>query len=230
MPANLTPDYEKAERRYKEAVDDAARLDALREMLSVIPKHKGTEKLQADIKRKLSQLRRSESRKPVRGADPYHVPHSGAGQVVLVGVPNVGKSMIVATATHAQVKVAEYPFTTQLPAPGMLHFEDVQIQLVDTPPVTAEHVPTGLLGTIRASDIIAIVADMSGDALDQADTVCKLLADKGVTLRSVPIRSWTNPRRPSIAPSCWPTRWTWPRRATWTPFASFTPAGWRWSR
>lgn len=187
MPANLTPDYERAEQRYRSAATDDERLQALREMYATIPKHKGTEKLQADIKRKISQLRKTISRKPSKGADLFHVPRAGAGQVVLIGPPNVGKSMIVATTTHAPVKVADYPFTTALPVPGMASYQDVQIELVDTPPVTAEHIPGGLLGTIRNSDIIAIVVDASQDPLEQAEMVIALLQSRGLELRSVPI-------------------------------------------
>jgi ribosome-interacting GTPase 1 len=184
MPANLTPAYEKAEQRYREAVSDEDKLDALREMLSTIPKHKGTEKLQADLKRRISQARKAGSKKAVKGADPFHVPRSGAGQVVLVGPPNVGKSAIVAATTKAQVKVAPYPFTTQLPQPGMAHFEDVQIQLVDTPPITAEHVPPGLHGTVRAGDIIAVVVD-ANEPLEGADLALGILEERGLILRSV---------------------------------------------
>ena len=111
MPTNVTPQYEKAEQRYREARTDEERLDALHEMLSTIPKHKGTEKLQADIKRRISHLRKAEGgRGKKRGRDPFHVPKSGAGQVVLIGPSNVGKSMLVATTTNAAVKVADYPY------------------------------------------------------------------------------------------------------------------------
>jgi uncharacterized protein len=161
MPANLTPDYERAEQRYRQATTDEDKLDALREMFSTIPKHKGTEKLQADLKRKISQFRKTIAKKPAKGADPFHVPRSGAGQVVLIGPPNVGKSMLVAKTTHAPAKVADYPFTTAIPLPGMAHFEDVQIELVDTPPLTPGHIPGGLMGTIRGADIIAIIVDAS---------------------------------------------------------------------
>jgi ribosome-interacting GTPase 1 len=185
MPANLTPDYERAEQRYRAAATDDERLVALRDMFANIPKHKGTEKLQADIKRKISQLRKSVARRPAKGTDPYHVPHAGAGQVVLIGPPNSGKSSLVARTTHAPVKVADYPFTTALPVPGMAHWNDVQIELVDTPPVTPEHIPGGLLGTIRNADVIAIVVDASDDPLEQAETAINLLRSRGLVLRTV---------------------------------------------
>lgn len=196
MPANLTPEYERADRKYRLAASDAERLDALREMLSAIPKHKGTEKMQADLKRRISQLRKLSVKKGAsRGPDLFHVPKSGAGQIVLVGAPNTGKSMLVATTTNASVKVADYPFTTPLPVPGMWQYEDVQIELVDTPPMTADRVPPGLMGTVNLADVIAIVVDAAADPLEQADMVFELLTGRGLILRNVP-RSRLDPEDP----------------------------------
>lgn len=196
MPANVTPEYEKAEQRFREAATDAERLDALQQMLSTIPKHKGTEKMQADIKRRISQLRKAEAKKgPGKGPDPFHVPRGGAGQVVLVGPPNAGKSALVAATTNAPVKVAAYPFTTALPAPGMWEYEQAQIQLVDTPPLSAEHVPGGLFGTINAADVLCVVVDLSTEPLAQADATLALLAGRGLKLRSVP-RTELDPEDP----------------------------------
>ncbi|MFI5380069.1 MAG: GTPase [Tepidisphaerales bacterium] len=185
MPANLTPDYERADEKYRAAVSDEDKLEALREMLSTIPKHKGTEKLQADIKRKISQYRHAVAKKPAKGADPFHVPRTGAGQVVLIGPPNTGKSALVARTTHAPAKVADYPFTTALPLPGMCHWEDVQIELVDTPPITPEHLPGGLLGTIRGANIVAIVVDASADPLEEVEVILDLLTGRGLWLRTM---------------------------------------------
>lgn len=186
MPANLTPDYDRADQRYRAAATDDERLEALREMFAVIPKHKGTEKLQADLKRRISQFRKAVAKKPAKGPDPFHVPRSGAGQVVLVGPPNTGKSRLVARTTHAPVKVGDYPFTTAVPAPGMWAFDDVQVQLVDTPPLTADHAPGGLLNTIRNADIVAVVVDASGEPLEEAEMTVGVLSGRGVVLRSVP--------------------------------------------
>jgi hypothetical protein len=187
MPANLTPEYEKAELRYRQATSDEERLAGLQAMLSAIPKHKGTEKMQADIKRRISQVRREEQKAAhSKGPDPFHIPHSGAGQVVLVGAPNTGKSSLLAATTHAAAKVAEFPFTTVVPQPGMWHKDDVQIELVDTPPVTAEHVPTGLMGTIRNADVVCVVVEAGEAALDQAEIVLNLLSLRGLVLCSTP--------------------------------------------
>jgi len=186
MPANLTPDYAKAENQFRQAATDAERLEALQEMLRAVPKHKGTEKIQADIKRRIRELRRAAlvRKSAGKGPDPFHIVKSGAGQVILIGAPNTGKSLLVAKMTKAPVKVADYPYSTALPVPGMAEYEDVQIQLVDTPPVTVEHVPGGLVNAVRLADVTCIVVDLSADPLEQAETVRGLLAAKGVTLRT----------------------------------------------
>jgi ribosome-interacting GTPase 1 len=188
MPANLTPEYERAERRYREATDDAARLAALQEMLATVPKHKGTEKMQADIKHRLSQVRREQQRTghTTKGPDPFHIPRSGAGQVVLIGPPNAGKSSLLAAVTNAPAHVADYPFTTVVPQPGMWTMDDVPIELVDTPPFTVEHVPAGLMGTIHNADVVGVVVEAGDNALDQLETSLDVLAARGLRLRTAP--------------------------------------------
>lgn len=188
MPANVTPEYEKAERHYRLAATDADRIAALEEMLATIPKHKGTEKMQADIKRRLSQLRKDQARtgRASRGPDPFHIPKSGAGQVVLMGPPNTGKSSLLAVTTHAAVKVADYPFATLVPQPGIWDKDGIPIELVDTPPVTPEHVPTGLIGTARNSDLVCLVVDSSSTAVEQVELTLSVLTSRGLDLRTVP--------------------------------------------
>lgn len=200
MPANLTPEYEKAERRYRQATNDEERLAGLQEMFSAIPKHKGTEKMQADLKHRISQLRRQEQTTAhSKGPDPFHIPKGGAGQVVLIGPPNTGKSSLLAATTHAAVKVAEYPFTTVLPQPGMWHKDDVQIELVDTPSLTPEHVPTGLMGTIRNADVVCMVVEAGEAALEQVEMVLSVLSARGLTLRTL-ARNQLSPADPSQRP------------------------------
>lgn len=180
MPANLTAQFKKAEERYKAAGTDEEKLAALEEMLREIPKHKGTEHLQGDIKKRISKLRgemESGGKKGgARHVDLFHVPRSGAGQVALVGMPNSGKSAILAALTKAPVTVADYPFTTDKPVPGMALHEDVPIQLVDAPPITADFAPPGLVNTYRSADLLAIVIDLAGEVLEQME-VCTAYLD-----------------------------------------------------
>jgi len=180
MPANLTQQYLKAEQRYKTATTDEERLDALEEMLREIPKHKGTEHIQADLKKRRSKLKAAIEGGSKKGGakhvDVFHVPKSGAGQVALVGTPNAGKSAIVAALTNAPVHVAEFPFATDKPVPGMAKFEDVPIQLVDAPPITSDFAPPGLVNTYRNADMLAIVIDLAGGVLEQME-VCMAYLD-----------------------------------------------------
>lgn len=173
MPANLTPDYLAAEREYKHAETPQEKVAALERMLATVPKHKGTEKLQADIKRRLSQERKESQKKgPGHATAFYLVKREGAGQVVLVGPPNSGKSQLVRSLTHALPEVAEYPFTTRLPIPGMMRFEDIQIQLVDLPPLSPDFTEPWLQQVIRNANLSVLVLDVNDSSvLDEIEYV-----------------------------------------------------------
>jgi ribosome-interacting GTPase 1 len=174
MPANLTPEYFKAEKWYKSATTDEERILALERMLAVMPKHKGTDHLKADLRRKLSKLKDTSTQQKKGGGkhvDIFHVPRGGAGQIVLLGTPNSGKSSLVAALTNAKVNIADFPFATNGPVPGMVMFEDVPIQLVDMPPITADYIAPGQVGTYRNCDLIAVVVDLSAD-IDEQLLVC----------------------------------------------------------
>lgn len=165
MPANLTPNYLAAEARFREAVTTEEKLAALDEMYATIPKHKGTEKLRADIKRRVSKLREKQPTKKGKHLDEFHIEKQGAGLVVLLGPPNSGRSMLLSRLTSAEPEIADYPYTTRAPMPGMVEFEDVTIQLVDTPPVFGEHAEGGVISLARNADAVAIVLDASDNAL-----------------------------------------------------------------
>jgi ribosome-interacting GTPase 1 len=189
MVLNVRADYIRAEEKYKAARTDEEKLAALREMLATAPKHKSAEKLLKDIKRRISRLRHecAENRKKAGHVDPFAIRPQGAGQVLLIGTPNSGKSRIVATLTKASVKVEDYPFTTQLPVPGMAHHEDVPIQLVDTPPLTAAHVPKGMAGAIDHTDAVLIVIDgAAGSALEDLEVCLNFLASRKLCPVSAP--------------------------------------------
>ncbi len=176
MPANLTPEYLAAEQEFKSARSAEEKIAALEKMLSTIPKHKGTEKLQADIKRRLSRARKESQKKGARQAPYWLVKKEGAGQVVLIGPPNAGKSRLLAALTHARPEVADYPFTTRAPVPGMMTFENVQIQLVDLPPISAEFTERWIPQAIRAANLAVLVVDPTDAAvLEEIEFILHLL-------------------------------------------------------
>jgi len=184
MPANLTPHYLQAEQRFKSAKTNEDKVKALEEMLATIPRHKGTEKMQADLKRRLSKLRAEQARRPASRAGIMHrVEREGAGQVALVGPPNSGKSLLVRRFTHAMPEVADYPFTTRAPLPGMMPFEDVQVQLVDLPPVHPDFPESWLYQIIRNADAALLVVDLSDpDLLEDLETTLGQVANAKVQL------------------------------------------------
>jgi ribosome-interacting GTPase 1 len=192
MPANLTPEFLAARERFNKAKTDEERLDALQEMLATIPKHKGTEKMQADIKRRIAKLRErmEQRRRSGKGGGPtYHVEPEGAAQVALVGPPNSGKSSLLAALTNARPDIAPYPMSTFRPHPGMMEYEDIQIQLVDLPPITPEYTEGWVYGLVRLADAVLLVLDMtSEDRFREADQVIELLADRHILLVDGPSR------------------------------------------
>lgn len=161
MPANLGPDFLSAEDDFRKAETSAERIEALERMYAALPKHKGTEKLQADIKRRLSQARKDSQKKGASHAAPFYlVPREGAGQVALVGPANSGKSSLVCALTHARPEVAPFPFTTHAPLPGMMAFEDVQIQLLDLPPIAADFTEPWMGQALQRADECVLVVDV----------------------------------------------------------------------
>ncbi|MDR7483646.1 MAG: TGS domain-containing protein [Armatimonadota bacterium] len=196
MPANLTPEYLAADRKFKAATTPQAKLAALEEMLAVIPKHKGTEKMQADLKRRIARLRQETQRRrgAARARPFYHVDREGAGQIALVGGPNAGKSSLLAALTNASPEIADYPFTTRVPLAGMAAFEDVPIQLVDLPPVSPEVAEGWLYALIRGADGALVVVDLADpDLLSSTEQVLALLAAGGVEI--IPPEASRGPRQ-----------------------------------
>ena len=178
MPANLPPQYYEAEERYRLAKTNQEKLAILKKMWAIMPKHKGTDKLQGDLKAKISQLKKEIQKKKKTGKSTYsrHVDKQGAAQVVIIGSLNVGKSQLVASLTNATPEVAPYPFTTHEPLVGMMSFENIKIQLVDTPPITDEFIEPWLPEIIKYADYVILVVDLgSEEVLDQVDAVSKKL-------------------------------------------------------
>lgn len=191
MPANLTPEYRTAEQAFKEAATIPEKIAALEHMLAVIPKHKGTEKMQGELRRRLAKLKQESERGrkggPARGAPVYHVEKEGAGQVALAGAPNTGKSALVRRLTHATPEVADYPFTTRAPIPGMMPFEDIQVQLVDLPPLDPQFGEAWVPQAVRSADAVLLVVDLAAlELLDEIETSVALLDKAKVALEPRP--------------------------------------------
>jgi ribosome-interacting GTPase 1 len=166
MPANLTPQYKKAEEQYRRAQTPEEELRCLELMLREIPKHKGTDKLQAELKAKISKARQETEHAKKVGKKGHHGPHiqrQGAGRAIVLGGPNAGKSTLLARLTRATPEIAPYPFTTREPQPGMMPWEDIMVQLIDTPPITADVFDSNLLGLIRGSDVALLMFDAGAD-------------------------------------------------------------------
>jgi ribosome-interacting GTPase 1 len=166
MAVNLTPQYLEAEAEYKKAKTSEDRLACLQKMWTLLPKHKASEKLQAELKKKMSDLRDEVERGPKggkKGGVSYKVPRQGAGQVMLLGGPNAGKSKLLTRLTRATPEVAPYPFTTREPHVGMMELEDVKVQLIDTPPITADFMETYLSSMVRSADAALLLVDLGDD-------------------------------------------------------------------
>ncbi|NWF93505.1 MAG: 50S ribosome-binding GTPase [Syntrophaceae bacterium] len=173
MPANLTPQYLEAEAKFKQAKTTPEKIKALEVMMAVIPKHKGTEKLRGQLKSRMAKLKEELQKKPTIGKaeQAYNIKREGVGQVVLLGLPNSGKSSLFSQVTHAFSEVGEYPFTTQKPIAGMMKFENVQIQMVDTPPIQLDRVEPGLSNLIRTSDAVLLIVDLTEDPVFQIEVI-----------------------------------------------------------
>lgn len=167
MAVNLPPQYHDAEARYKKAQTPEDKLVALKEMWVILPKHKASEKVQAELKTKISELtdQIEQAKQGPKKAAPgtFKFPRQGAGTVVLVGPPNAGKSLLMTKLTKATPAVAPYPFTTREPIPGMMDFEDVRVQLIDLPPVTADHYENFVTDITRAADAAVLFLDLADD-------------------------------------------------------------------
>ena len=202
MPANLPPQYYIAEEIYRGAKGLAEKAAALQQMLAATPKHKGTDHLRADLRAKVSRaLEELESPKRSGGKpSPYAIRKEGAGQAVLIGRANAGKSQLLASLTGASAKVAAYPFTTRIPLPGMLPFQNVKIQLVDTPAINDPDVQSQLFSLLRNTDLLLIVLDLSEDPLTDAEEVLGELEQSGYRLLQPGEK--VDPEDPAIQKPC----------------------------
>ncbi|MCC6419394.1 MAG: 50S ribosome-binding GTPase [Gemmataceae bacterium] len=166
MAVNLTPQYLEAEAEYKKAQTAEERLACLKKMWTLVPKHKASEKLQAELTTKRSELREEvehEKKAPKKGGLSHKIPKQGAGQYVILGAPNAGKSRLLTRLTRATPEVAAYPVTTREPHAGMMDWEDARVQLIDTPPITPDYLEGYLSSMVRTADAALLMVDLGDD-------------------------------------------------------------------
>ena len=182
MPTNLPAEYYEAEESYRAATTATERITALEALISTVPKHKGTDKLRADLRRRLSKLKEAaETRKGAsRHVSAFQIDKEGAAQVAVIGPSNVGKSALVAALTNASPEVAPSPYTTWRPMPGMMELDGAQIQIIDTPPLDREYVEPGLLDLIRRADLLLLVVDLQGFPIEQLEDSTALLLENRI--------------------------------------------------
>lgn len=185
MPANLPPQYFETEKKLKTAKTPEEKLSILEELLSIVPKHKGTEKLQALLKTKIAKLKSTAQKKPSisKHGLSYYIEKAGAGQIVLIGMPNSGKSSLVKSLTNANPDIGDYPFTTRMPYPAMMPYENIQIQLIDTPPITPEYMEYWHAELIKSADGILVTLDLSSpDPVSDTVSLLAKLKEKRIEL------------------------------------------------
>ncbi len=185
MPANLPPQYIEKEKELKTAKTAEEKIAIMEELLSTIPKHKGTEKLQALYKTKISKLRSQSQKKAAlsRQWPTFHVDKAGAGQIILTGLPNSGKSSLIRALTNANPDIGDYPFTTHAPSPAMVMFENIQIQLIDTPPIAPEYFEPWHAELIKSADAVLLLMDLgSQDPVTDLNEITEKLKEKNIEL------------------------------------------------
>lgn len=201
MPANLPPQYYELEREYNKETDPLEKLRLAKELLAMMPKHKGTDKLQAEMKAKIAKLKKQTEEGGKKSgahhhADPHtHIEREGAAQVILIGPPNSGKSSLLDSLTNAKPLVADYPYSTHDPLAGMMTFETVHFQLIDTPAISEEQFPPYLPNLIRQADLVALVCDISAsEGINGLEIILKLLEEKSISLVPALSAESDNPR------------------------------------
>jgi len=182
MPTNLPADYFNAEERFRSATTTEDKIKYLEEMMGTIPKHKGTDHLRADLRKKLSKLKTAATSKKSskKQVSAYHINKEGAGQIIIIGTTNVGKSSLVANQTNADPEVSEVPFTTWTAMPGMMKIDNIQVQVIDTPPIGDEYIDPEFLNLIRRVDLVLVMIDLHAHPVQQLEFVLQKLQENRI--------------------------------------------------
>ena len=180
MPANLPAEAKHKWAEVSAAKNPRKKLQLMQEFLSLVPKHKGTAKLCAQVKKQMAALRREieekKRRKVGRGGPKFFIEKEGAAQIALIGLTNSGKSSLLSALTNAKVEVSPYPYTTREPEPGIMTYQDIQFQMVEAPALmegSADGRAWGLqtLGLARNADGLILMVDLAQDPVSQLSTI-----------------------------------------------------------
>jgi ribosome-interacting GTPase 1 len=182
MPTNLPADYFNSQERFRSATTPEDKIKYLEEMMGTIPKHKGTDHLRADLRKKLSKLKSAATSKKTtkKQVSAYHINKEGPGQIIIIGTTNVGKSSLVANQTNADPEVSEVPFTTWTAMPGMMMIDNIQVQVIDTPPISEEYIDPEFLNLIRRVDLLLIMIDLHAHPVQQLEFVYQKLQENRI--------------------------------------------------
>jgi small GTP-binding protein len=185
MPANLPPQYIELRTQLEKVRDVEEKVELLQEMIAIVPKHKGTNKILGELRSKLAAARKQSLEKPAKHKvyNPYSIIRQGAAQIIIIGFPNVGKSSLISRLTNVHTPVAPYPFTTDKPIVGMMPYENIKIQMIDTPPITEDLFEPSLIDLIKRVDFVLLVVDAgSDDALEQVESIVTRLEESRIKL------------------------------------------------
>jgi hypothetical protein len=182
MPANLPPQYFEAEQNFRLAKNPAEKITALEEMLAIMPKHKGTDHLRAKLRAKIAKLTELSEKKLATKRASVVIEKEGAAQVAVIGLPNAGKSQLISSITNASPTVADYPFTTHSATPGMMEFENIKIQLIDTPPLVPQSIDFWLPPMLRRADALLVMVDLANSPLEQMEAITAQLEKIGIEI------------------------------------------------
>jgi len=182
MPANLPPQYFEAEKAYRLAKSAPEKVEALEQMLAIMPKHKGTDHLRAELRRRIAKLTQASEKRLATQRASMIIEKEGAAQVAVIGLPNAGKSQLVSSITNASPIVAEYPFTTHSATPGMMEFENIQIQLIDTPPLVPQSIDPWFRHLLIRADALLVIVDLTDAPLAQVEAIITQLENMKIEI------------------------------------------------
>ncbi len=179
MPVNAGPKYFLAEKKYLAARTKEEKIAALQEMITALPKHKGSEHLLAQLKKRLANLK-SEKYSKSSAKPKFSIKKEGAAQVCIIGLTQAGKSTLINSLTNANAEVGDHPFTTKNPIVGMMDYGDLQIQLIEIPSMfDPEHI-----GLLHTSDLIIVLVDSTAENKEMED-ILKILRENNLISKKI---------------------------------------------